>query len=160
MSIQKLRLKRGWSQQQLADASGLSARTIQRLENGMPASTESLKSIAAVFEVDFAILNQESKLTDTDSQEIKLRLQEEKTALRYVRRLRGFYTHLFQLVPVALLLVLVNLWVSPNHLWSLWVIVFMVLGLLMHGAWVFGSNILLSPQWELKQVEKHLGRSL
>ncbi|MFN6100724.1 MAG: helix-turn-helix domain-containing protein [Burkholderiales bacterium] len=30
--IQKLRLQRGWSQQQLADLSGLSVRTIQRLE--------------------------------------------------------------------------------------------------------------------------------
>src|SRR5205814_6188705 len=53
MLIQKLRLKRGWSQQQLADASGLSVRTIQRIENGAAASTESLKCLAAVFEVDF-----------------------------------------------------------------------------------------------------------
>lgn len=30
--IQKLRLQHGWSQQQLADLSGLSVRTIQRLE--------------------------------------------------------------------------------------------------------------------------------
>ena len=53
MLIQKLRLKKGWSQEQLAQASGLSARTIQRIEAGHPASTESLKSLAAVFEVDF-----------------------------------------------------------------------------------------------------------
>ena len=32
MLIQKLRLQRGWSQQQQADLSGLSVRTIQRLE--------------------------------------------------------------------------------------------------------------------------------
>ncbi len=44
MLIQKLRLQRGWSQQQLADLSGLSVRTIQRLEKGQDASTESLKS--------------------------------------------------------------------------------------------------------------------
>ena len=56
MLIQKLRLKRGWSQQQLAEASGLSTRTIQRVEAGHPASVETLKSIAAVFEVDFSTL--------------------------------------------------------------------------------------------------------
>ena len=32
MLIQKLRLQHGWSQQQLADLSGLSMRTIQRLQ--------------------------------------------------------------------------------------------------------------------------------
>ena len=62
MLIQKLRLKRGWSQQQLAQASGLSTRTIQRVEAGHPASVETLKSIAAVFEVDFSTLNPETAM--------------------------------------------------------------------------------------------------
>lgn len=48
MNIQKLRLQRGGSQQQLAELSGLSSRTIQRIENGQPASVESLKSLASV----------------------------------------------------------------------------------------------------------------
>jgi transcriptional regulator with XRE-family HTH domain len=51
--IQKLRLQRGWSQQQLADLSGLSVRTVQRIESGQKATAESLKSLAAVFEVEF-----------------------------------------------------------------------------------------------------------
>src|SRR5436190_22380498 len=86
MPIQKLRLKRGWSQQQLADASGLSVRTIQRLERGQPPSTESLKCLAAVFEVDFATLNAGDTMNDKDRQEAE--------AFRHVRRLRGFYFHL------------------------------------------------------------------
>lgn len=53
MNIQKLRLQRGWSQQQLAELSGLSSRTIQRIENGQLASAEALKSLASVFEIDF-----------------------------------------------------------------------------------------------------------
>lgn len=51
--VQKLRLQRGWSQQQLAELSGLSTRTVQRIEGGQNATAESLKSLAAVFEVDF-----------------------------------------------------------------------------------------------------------
>lgn len=54
--VQKLRLQRGWSQQQLADLSGLSVRTVQRIEGGQNATFESLKALAAVFEVDFQAL--------------------------------------------------------------------------------------------------------
>ncbi len=46
------RLKRGWTQAQLAEISGLSERTIQRLESGTPPSIESLNSLAVVFEID------------------------------------------------------------------------------------------------------------
>ena len=58
MLIQKLRLQRGWSQEQLSDISGLSSRTIQRLERGHPASLESLKTLAAVFEIDLKQLQE------------------------------------------------------------------------------------------------------
>ena len=67
MLIQKLRLQRGWSQQQLADLSGLSVRTIQRLEKGLDASTESLKSLAAVFEIDFSQLQRTDMNTANDT---------------------------------------------------------------------------------------------
>lgn len=50
--IRKYRLDRMWSQEQLAEVSGLSLRTIQRLEARGSASLESIKALAAVFEVD------------------------------------------------------------------------------------------------------------
>ena len=50
--VRKLRLQQGWSQDQLATLSGLSVRTIQRLERGGSASLESAKALASVFEVD------------------------------------------------------------------------------------------------------------
>jgi len=52
MIIRKLRLQRSWSQQRLAEYSGLSIRTIQRLEKNQIPSEESAKCLAAVFEVD------------------------------------------------------------------------------------------------------------
>ena len=58
MLIQKLRLQRGWSQEQLAELSGLSARTIQRLERGQPASLETLKALGAAFDVDVSTLKE------------------------------------------------------------------------------------------------------
>src|SRR5262245_32961980 len=118
MLIQKLRLKRGWSQQQLAEASGLSVRTVQRIENGHPASTETLKSLAAVFEVDFSTLNPEPDMTPSDTASAE---RQEREAFRYVRKLRGFYIHFYVYVVVVLSQVALNLIVSPRHLWSLWV---------------------------------------
>ena len=56
MLVQKLRLQRGWSQEQLAELSGLSVRTIQRLERGQVASIESLKALAAAFEIGYDAL--------------------------------------------------------------------------------------------------------
>ena len=49
--IRKLRSEKLWSQEQLATISGLGLRTIQRLESRGSASAETLKALAAVFEV-------------------------------------------------------------------------------------------------------------
>ena len=49
--LRELRTSRQWSQEQLAELSGLNLRTIQRLESGAKISTESLRALAAVFEV-------------------------------------------------------------------------------------------------------------
>jgi transcriptional regulator with XRE-family HTH domain len=158
MLIQKLRLKKGWSQQQLAEASGLSVRTIQRIEGGQPASTETLKSIAAVFEVDFSTLNPETSMTTATA--VNPQEREEAEAFRYVRKLRGFYLHFFQYVAVIALLWAVNLLFSPRYLWVLWVMFGWGIGLAFHAFSVFRPSWALGPQWEKRQVEKRLGRSL
>jgi Predicted membrane protein len=49
--LRALRTARHWSQEQLATLSGLNLRTIQRLESGGKASVESVRALAAVFEV-------------------------------------------------------------------------------------------------------------
>jgi uncharacterized membrane protein YhaH (DUF805 family)/DNA-binding Xre family transcriptional regulator len=50
--VKKLRAAKNWSQEQLSEESGLSLRTIQRLENGDNASIESVRALAEVFEID------------------------------------------------------------------------------------------------------------
>jgi transcriptional regulator with XRE-family HTH domain len=50
--LKKLRLSKSWSQQQLADISGLSLRTIQRIEKDGNCSHESLLTLASIFELD------------------------------------------------------------------------------------------------------------
>ena len=61
------RQQRAWSQSQLAQASGLSLRTIQRIENSGKASLETAKAIASVYDLkvtDFF----EQDCTDQDKQ--------------------------------------------------------------------------------------------
>lgn len=50
--IVELRNKRLWSQEQLAEVSGISVRTIQRLEAGSPANFETLQALAQAFDLD------------------------------------------------------------------------------------------------------------
>lgn len=54
--IKKHRLSNGWTQEQLAQHTGLSVRTIQRIERGQPAGLESLKCLAAVFNMSVSQL--------------------------------------------------------------------------------------------------------
>jgi transcriptional regulator with XRE-family HTH domain len=58
--IKKIRISKGWSQEQLSQLSGLSVRTIQRIERGQNAGLESLKCIAAVFDIDVSRLQKEN----------------------------------------------------------------------------------------------------
>jgi transcriptional regulator with XRE-family HTH domain len=67
MILKQLRISRHLSQEQLAQMSGLNVRTIQRIESGHKASVESLKCLAAVFEVDVSTLNQEKFMIDKTS---------------------------------------------------------------------------------------------
>ena len=152
MLIQKLRLQRGWSQEQLAEVSGLSVRTIQRLEGGQPASLESSKALAAVFEIDLQRLKEPDMDADVRP--------DEALALAHVRKVKGFYVHLTQYLIVIPILAAVNLLGYPGYLWFVWPALGWGLGVAAHGAGVFGWVPFLGGGWEKRQVEKYLGRNL
>ena len=52
------RTSRAWSQTHLANASGLSLRTVQRIEKSGSASLESAKALASVYEISISMLKQ------------------------------------------------------------------------------------------------------
>lgn len=155
MIIRKLRLQRGWSQEQLAHMSGLSIRTIQRIERGHNAGLESLKSLAAVFEVDFSNLIPEKGMNKTETI-----TSEEQMALEYVKELKGFYGNLFTYLLMMALLFTINYMTSPGYIWAWWAALGWGFGVLSHGLFVFREFSLFGPLWEKKQVEKRLGRKL
>ena len=69
MLVKKLREEKRWSQEQLANIAGLSLRTIQRVEAGKPASNETLKSLASVFEISISKLTERVKVIDKTSED-------------------------------------------------------------------------------------------
>lgn len=54
-----LRQERNWSQEQLAEFSGLGLRTIQRIESSHRAGLDSLAALAAAFKIEVAALQRE-----------------------------------------------------------------------------------------------------
>ncbi|WP_019603055.1 helix-turn-helix domain-containing protein [Teredinibacter turnerae] len=69
MMLKRLRHKRNWTQEQLAEISGLSVRTIQRIESGGKASLESLNALASVLEVQAPILAQGVTVIDKTTED-------------------------------------------------------------------------------------------
>lgn len=69
MIVKKLREKKYWSQEQLANMAGLSLRIIQRVEAGNPASKETLKLLASVFEINISELTKRVKMIDKKSED-------------------------------------------------------------------------------------------
>jgi transcriptional regulator with XRE-family HTH domain len=156
MLVQKLRLQRGWSQQQLAELSGLNVRTIQRIEKGQEPSVESLKSLAAVFNVEFSTLKEQGM----DNAVSETQSAEEILAFNQVRKLKGFYIHLAQYVLVVALLAVINALTTPNHWWVQWVIMGWGVGVFFHWLQISERFGLFGSKWEKEQVEKRLGRKL
>ena len=151
MIVRKLRLEKGWSQEQLAEISGLSVRTIQRMERGQKPSLETLKSLAAVFDLDVSDLTREADM----KQQATISTEEER-AMLYVRDIKGFYTHLLIYAVVIVCLFGLNLIRSPGHLWAFWPAIGWGIGVVFHGLNVFEVINLFGTDWEKRQIAKRL----
>jgi transcriptional regulator with XRE-family HTH domain len=119
--------------------SGLSIRTIQRIENGENAGLESLKSLAAVFEINIA---------DSDKkQEIEQIRKEEE----YVQNVKGFY----KLLAIAMLSLVVPLIlaISDSSNWNifLWIALSWIALLGIYSLNVFDF---FGDEWKRKLIKK------
>lgn len=101
--IRALRLERAWSQEQLAEIAGLSVRTIQRLEQGQPASLETTKALAASFDVPA------SRFQPHHGQQGSASMSTDPWT--------GFKRHMIVFGVVNAGLAALNLLTQPQHLW-------------------------------------------
>jgi transcriptional regulator with XRE-family HTH domain len=105
MLIRKLRLQRGWSQEQLAELCDVSVRTIQRLEKGDSAGVETYKSLASVFEVNFQELRQQQERSMNKQLNIS---NDEHRVIVQVKEIKGLYSHSVSFVMVVTALTLLK----------------------------------------------------
>lgn len=141
--IKAMRLNRHWSQEQLAEMSGLSIRTIQRIENGENAGLESLKALAAVFDAE---------IVDSDK---KVEMEQIRQEEAYIQKIKGMYG-LIILAIVTSGLVLVNAIKDPSN----WDSFFANLFFWMVVVAVYYSNAfgLLGEEWKKKMIDKKFGK--
>ncbi|WP_243921213.1 2TM domain-containing protein [Novosphingobium beihaiensis] len=156
MIVQQMRLKHGWSQQELADLSGLNVRTIQRIERGQQASLESFKALGAAFDVDFSEL-QEQAVRDIAKTPEQIEVALAFSHVRDVKRF--FYSVTIYLLVIGALAVF-NLTYNPRHLFVLYPAAIWGLVLVWKALRVFDIIRWFGPEWEKQAVERRLGRRL
>lgn len=135
-SVQQRRQEKGWSQEHLAQISGLSVRTIQRIENGHSAGLDSLKALAAVFETDISMLTQEKNVTDKTM--TSKRGREEAEARDYVDNLKGFHMNWISFVIIIPCLYLLNRFMTPDETWIAYVIIPWLAAIGLHWVVIYG----------------------
>lgn len=105
-NLKKLRLEYKWSQTELANLSGLSLRTIQRIENGEKPSMESLKALSLLFELNFYISDNPEHLKEQE---------------RYYKKVKSFLFKLGLFLIVQIIMI-VDALESPTS-WSAFFVV-------------------------------------
>ncbi len=165
MIVRKLRLQRGWTQEQLAQLTGLSTRSIQRIERGGALSLETMNSLAAVFGVDRSIFTPGETTVESSTPNphdsppppgTPLR-NDEAEAMEYVKGLKEFYGHVLLYVTFVTVFGFAFGFERPMILigaigWGI--------GVIINGLNAFEVIHLFGPGWERRQVEKRLGRRL
>jgi len=155
MIVKTLRLQRGWSQDQLSQLSGLSVRTIQRIEKGNPPGLESLKSLAAVFDVSINSLQGEKEMTiQTEYQHEHSENFEANIAQIRVNKIAKFYQRAIRYGAIICLLFAINIFTSTAYIWAVWPMLGLGVSLVIRGLDAFGYMNWFGPEWEKRQLNK------
>jgi transcriptional regulator with XRE-family HTH domain len=151
--IRKLRLQRGWTQEHLAELSGLSVRSIQRIERGRACSLESQNALAAVFEVERSVLDRAEPAPAGNPP----LAAEELAAVREIKGLRDFLSHVFL---YSLVVTVTGIVFGVDHPFICWGAIGWGAGIIGHGLAALEVLSILNDEWDAKEFERRTGRSL
>ncbi|NER06762.1 MAG: helix-turn-helix domain-containing protein [Okeania sp. SIO3C4] len=132
-TIKSWREDRCWSQEHLAEAAGLSLRTIQRLENGESVSRETVLGLAAAFGVDASAFTRKAGEEAREAYLASARRRRAGAAL-------AFWIHLATYIGVIGLLFGINYSSGRAENWVTWPAIGWGVGVFAHGAAVAISN--------------------
>lgn len=162
MVVRKLRLRKGWSQDQLAEMAAVSVRTIQRIERGRKPSLETANALAAVFGVDVTTFTTEH----TEMVEIEHKAPPKSTehiapdeaeALEYAKEVKDFLSGLGVYVILAVVFFAIEGFGNPL---LYWVFGGVGVGLVVQSLLAFEVIRLPFHNLERKLAERKLGRKL
>lgn len=148
--IRPLRLEKGWSQGQLATITGLSTRTVQRIENGEQASLETLTAIAAALGVQVRDLNAQPQQTIEEA-------PDEQRLRRQVAAEGKLLSMAVRFAVIGVMLFAINWFTHPHYLWSLWAIGGMSLALVMRAVRTLLLRNVFS-RWQEQRLAQKLRR--
>lgn len=79
-------------------------------------------------------------------------------AKKRVNEIREFYQHLWTYIGINVVLFLINLITAPGVWWFYWVTVFWGIGIIMHAVTTFGTNRIMSQDWEERKIKEMLDK--
>jgi transcriptional regulator with XRE-family HTH domain len=152
--VKELRQKKRFSQEQLAEACGLSLRTIQRIESGHRVSYGSLLALAGAFDCDADTLEQEINRVESTSSEYRelpfwLRLSFDSGLFATTRDVHKRLEMIFITLGVVISIVWIN-----NLIWDFarWIpekaLVFGFVGMLI-GAYSMSTSLRLGDKYDV-----------
>lgn len=77
-------------------------------------------------------------------------------AKKKVESIKGFYGNLVAYIIVNAVLVFINLYTSPKHLWFYWPLLWWGVGVLFHGLKVFEVFPSMGKDWEERKIKEFM----
>lgn len=75
-------------------------------------------------------------------------------AKKKVESIKGFYGNLTAFIAVNVVLILINLYTSPEYLWFYWPLMWWGVGVVFHGLKVFEVFPVLGKDWEERKIKE------
>jgi transcriptional regulator with XRE-family HTH domain len=136
--LRQLREERSWTQEHLADAAGVSLRTVQRIEREGNASADSRLALAAAFGVDVSMLV--GKTEEPSSPPVQPVVDDRPLETRRLPWARGgILRHLLVYLAVCSFLVYLDFSSGSSYHWSKWPLLGWGFGLVMHALSVWSK---------------------
>jgi hypothetical protein len=77
-------------------------------------------------------------------------------ARKKVKKIKGFYSHLFFYLVFNAIIIFINLKYSPKVLWFAWTTLSWGIGLFFHGIRVFGWFPFFGKDWEERKIQEFM----